>query len=220
LGEVTAGQSLGTANGLGPLGGFTLGANWQAPGTPWVFGIEGEFMFSDLKGTTSNSTSSVNYAIDCCGFLGTGENFWQNGTFGEQLSTNVRDIATIGARFGIASGPEDRTLWYVKGGGAWARTNWGESFTASGLECNQFFALGGLIGSGVDRAHSGTFNDTGTAGVNTDKWGWMVGTGVEWGLWQNWSAKIEYEFLDFGGQDLALNGTHAECPCRRADPRG
>jgi outer membrane immunogenic protein len=30
------------------------------------------------------------------------------------------------------------------------------------------------------------------------RWGWTVGAGVEYGLTPNWSAKIEYNYLDFG----------------------
>jgi outer membrane immunogenic protein len=29
------------------------------------------------------------------------------------------------------------------------------------------------------------------------RWGWMVGGGIEWGITENWSAKIEYNFMDF-----------------------
>ena len=30
--------------------------------------------------------------------------------------------------------------------------------------------------------------------------GWMVGVGLEYGFLPNWSAKIEYNFMDFGGE--------------------
>jgi len=36
----------------------------------------------------------------------------------------------------------------------------------------------------------GTLSDT--------RVGWTVGTGVEWALAPQWSAKLEYNFLDFG----------------------
>ena len=29
-------------------------------------------------------------------------------------------------------------------------------------------------------------------------WGWTVGAGVEWGLWDNWTFKAEYLHVDFG----------------------
>jgi outer membrane immunogenic protein len=37
--------------------------------------------------------------------------------------------------------------------------------------------------------------------------GWTVGGGVEWAFWNNWSAKIEYDFYDFGTRSVTLTGT-------------
>ncbi len=33
--------------------------------------------------------------------------------------------------------------------------------------------------------------------------GWTVGTGLEWALGPNWSAKLEYNYLDFGNERIA-----------------
>ena len=50
--------------------------------------------------------------------------------------------------------------------------------------------------------------------ANSDRWGYVVGTGVEFGLWGNWSTKIEYDYLNFGSYDVALTGTgHASGFC-------
>src|SRR5690242_6448976 len=49
----TGTTALGSHTGVGPLGGFQLGWNWQAPNSPWVWGIEGQFSFADLKGEHS-----------------------------------------------------------------------------------------------------------------------------------------------------------------------
>lgn len=32
----------------------------------------------------------------------------------------------------------------------------------------------------------------------TNRTGWMLGAGVEYALWSNWSAKLEYNYLRFG----------------------
>jgi outer membrane immunogenic protein len=37
-----------------------------------------------------------------------------------------------------------------------------------------------------------------------DRVGWTVGTGIEWGLWQNWSVKAEYDYIDFGYGNLLI----------------
>jgi outer membrane immunogenic protein len=37
--------------------------------------------------------------------------------------------------------------------------------------------------------------------------GWTVGGGVEWAFWNNWSAKVEYDFYDFGTRTVTFTGT-------------
>jgi outer membrane immunogenic protein len=71
-----------------------------------------------------------------------------------------------------------RTLPYLKGGAAWTRYRW--SFDAPG------------VGNGF-----GTINRA----------GWMVGLGVEHAFWDNVSAKIEYNYLDFGKKTETVTGT-------------
>ena len=36
--------------------------------------------------------------------------------------------------------------------------------------------------------------------------GWTVGAGVEAALWSNWTAKLEYLYIDFGTVNDALIG--------------
>ncbi|WP_234050171.1 MULTISPECIES: outer membrane protein [unclassified Xanthobacter] len=38
------------------------------------------------------------------------------------------------------------------------------------------------------------------------RWGWMIGSGVEYALTQNFSAFLEYDYYDFGTQSLAYAG--------------
>jgi len=33
-----------------------------------------------------------------------------------------------------------------------------------------------------------------------NRWGWTLGMGLEYAFLPNWSAKIEYDFIDFGSQ--------------------
>ena len=35
---------------------------------------------------------------------------------------------------------------------------------------------------------------------------WMVGTGVEWALIDNWSTKIEYDYLGFNSHNVTMAG--------------
>ena len=76
--------------------------------------------------------------------------------------------ATATGRIGYAW---DRALLYVKGGAAFAEDSYNVYDTSTGL----------LFGNA---------DDTRT--------GWTVGVGLEYAFWNNWSAKIEYNYLDFG----------------------
>lgn len=164
-------------NGLGILGGVQVGYNWQFSNSPVVIGIEGTYSFADLKGDHQNSVSFFTSP------------FFDDLELGqERVASQTRGIATIVGRLGIASGPQDRTLWYVKGGAAWANTK---------LSANGSYSLSVLS----DRFPIITSFDGASK-----RWGWTVGTGVEFGLFDNWSAKIEYDYLDFGTKDVALNG--------------
>jgi outer membrane immunogenic protein len=78
-------------------------------------------------------------------------------------------FGTARARIGYAA---DRVLWYATGGVAWGTNEVGASLAAPGL----FLA--------------GTASDTHV--------GWTVGAGVEWALVDNWTAKVEYLYLDLG----------------------
>jgi len=42
--------------------------------------------------------------------------------------------------------------------------------------------------------------------TNRIKLGWTVGAGVEAALWSNWTAKLEYLYIDFGTVNDALIG--------------
>ena len=42
------------------------------------------------------------------------------------------------------------------------------------------------------------------ASASKTRTGWMVGGGLEWGFTPNWSAKIEYNFMDFGNEAITF----------------
>jgi outer membrane immunogenic protein len=49
----------------------------------------------------------------------------------------------------------------------------------------------------------------GTASINSTRNGWTIGAGAEYMLAPNWSAKIEYSYLDFGGDGFVFGITPA-----------
>ena len=70
----------------------------------------------------------------------------------------------------------DRALVYVKGGAAFANED-------------HFITFGGT-------------QVTNTASAT--RTGWTVGVGVEYALSNNWSAKVEYNYMDFGSRDFVF----------------
>jgi len=84
-----------------------------------------------------------------------------------QGSNNGRWLTTLTGRLGYAF---DRVLVYGKGGGAWVGSN-------------------NLTVTNVATGSSVSFNNNNT---NT---GWTAGGGVEWAFYNNWTARIEYDYV-------------------------
>ena len=134
----------------GFLGGIQGGYNWQF--NNWaVLGVEAQFSWTDLKGT-----SPCVLVFGC-----TAEHDW---------------ITTLALRWGVTY---DRLLLYVKGGVAWSKATYSATLNLDGLA-----------------SASTSVSDTRT--------GWMFGTGLEYAFWGNWSAKIEYNYLDFRSKDYTF----------------
>jgi opacity protein-like surface antigen len=91
------------------------------------------------------------------------------------ITSNHRWYDTLEGRLGFTQGP---WLFYAKGGAAWIN---------------------------VDYRMTGTFNGVTTmASVNNTGSGWTLGTGLEYMWAPGWSAKAEYDFLDFGTQNVGF----------------
>jgi len=95
------------------------------------------------------------------------------------IVSNDTRIATLAARFGFAA---DRALFYGKLGGGWVGNN---GFTVTDQSTGQVF-----VG---DTSHTLS--------------GWMAGAGIEYAFTDNWSAKIEYDFIGLGSRSFTLPGT-------------
>jgi len=124
------------------------------------------------------------------GFEGavSGANIQSTGTVGLPLG-DPGDIASVRARIDfLASGTFrvgyawDRLLLYAKGGAAAVSDN---------------FIIAGVFQAVTNPT---PFN---FQGVDL-RIGWTAGAGVEWAFWENWSAKLEYEYYDFGTKSVLL----------------
>ena len=87
---------------------------------------------------------------------------------------------TLTARLGIAAGP---ALFYAKGGAAWESVGYSATITGALIPGSPLTAT------------------TGSKAVS----GWTAGGGIEYGFAPNWSAKVEYDYMDFGTKRYTTN---------------
>jgi len=82
----------------------------------------------------------------------------------------------------------DRWLLYAKGGAAW--------------DHDKYSFVGQVTAAGFPGSFS-PFDFVAKA----SRLGWTAGAGVEWAFWNNWSAKLEYDFYDFGSRQVIFVST-------------
>jgi len=92
-------------------------------------------------------------------------------------SSKANWIGTATTRLGYAW---DRVLFYTKIGAAWAHFDYVDTATILGVPVY-------------------------TSPASETRSGWTVGTGIEWAFLAGWSAKIEYDYIDFGRRTVDFN---------------
>ena len=100
-------------------------------------------------------------------------------------TNEVKWMADITGRIGFTVA--DRGLLYIKGGAAWANASVG---------INQSVALASTLGPGF--VANGSINGS----ASKSMFGGTLGAGIEYAFMPGWSAKIEYDYYDFGKQDM------------------
>jgi outer membrane immunogenic protein len=179
-------EDSGSNIALGPIGGGQIGFNWQIG--QWVLGIEGDYSFANLKGDHQNTRTF--------GFAGPGPADFETDVTAGRFSTTVKGLGTIAARIGFASDAIDRTLFYVKAGAAFARTDYDFSTNTNFAACTAGTCIAGT--------------STGLDSGSQTRWGWTAGVGLEYGLTANLSAKVEYDYLALGTKTVKLQGTSCD----------
>ncbi|MET0629371.1 MAG: outer membrane protein [Xanthobacteraceae bacterium] len=157
----------------GGIAGGQIGANLQ---TDWVvWGIEADLQWSGQKGSAFFNClpTFIGIGAPCV----PGATALPPGAFGVTLSLDqkLQWFGTLRGRVGVTFAPT--VLAYVTGGLAY-----GEIKTEGTLVNTPAFALP------VSTAFSHSVTKT----------GWTVGAGLEARLWDNWTGKIEYLYMDLG----------------------
>jgi outer membrane immunogenic protein len=123
----TEGPADGNYKLRGGLLGATLGSNWQ--NGPWVYGLEGDFSWADLSGS-SNVCGPLTTTPHPCG-------------------TNLDALGTFRGRVGYAAGADGNWLLYATGGLAIGEVRGWDSLTpSSGTD----WRAGWTVGAGVETA--------------------------------------------------------------------
>jgi opacity protein-like surface antigen len=134
----------------GAVAGGQIGFNYQIG--QFVWGAELDAAWANIAGTNT-----------CFAAIG-----------GVNCGAKVGSLATIAARLGYAV---DRTLLYVKGGGAWVNDRYDLNLTPLAL---------------------------GTPSITATTWGWTIGGGIEHALLPNWTVKLEYNYVDVGAKSVTF----------------
>jgi opacity protein-like surface antigen/outer membrane protease len=148
------------------LGG-QIGYNWQSGN--WVYGLEADATWLKSDGT-----------MTCGAFSG----FYSSSNCGARPDAN----GTITGRLGLALGPAEHTLVYVKGGFAWQRSDVSATLNNNITDEARFTV---------------TFPPV-TNSASLTQAGWTIGAGVEQSLTPAWSIRFEYDYLNFGHQGSVL----------------
>jgi outer membrane immunogenic protein len=74
-----------------------------------------------------------------------------------------------------------------------------------------YYLLGGLAVLGEEHTAQNRFD---RQTVKQTRSGFVLGFGAEFAVWQNWTAKIEYNYMDFGKKWIAFSDSIEEEPLR------
>jgi outer membrane immunogenic protein len=159
--------------------GFYIGAHggygWADTG--WTDTVIPGSFGHNSDGFLAGGQIGFNYQINTLVFGIEGDLSWADisgGTSSPRFGGETFDsrIDWMGTLTGRVGFALDNWLIYGKGGFAWANDNLSYTFP-------------GFAGSS-----------------EATRTGWTLGAGVEYGFWNNWSAKLEYNYMDFGSRTV------------------
>jgi outer membrane immunogenic protein len=176
---VLSSASNGNVDTSGAVFGAQAGCDYQFAGTPWVIGVQGMFLGSDINGFRQDPHNGTLQTVTPGGPAN------PNPFGGGSIGVRTRYLESVTGRLGWA-GWNPQTLLYVKGGAAWVDTQLDMRTATLGFQ--NLFPRAALF----DNTYGG----------------WTVGGGVEWKIATNWSAFVEGNYYEFNNKTLfSLTGT-------------
>jgi outer membrane immunogenic protein len=128
-----------------------------------------------IEGSWTDSAIDGNTLIGCTGACAIGTTHIAQ----ERFTSQAEWFAALTGRFGYAA---NDWLFYAKAGGAWMNVRYTEDLLT--------------VGAPVTAV---------TQVITDNRTGFTVGAGIEFGLVENLSGKIEYDFYDFGSRNYNFN---------------
>jgi outer membrane immunogenic protein len=175
-------NSLGQAgaigsNSVGFMGGPHIELLYQAPSTPWVFGLGADWNYSTLssQGSGSNNNTILVGAIPVA-----------TSNIGTQANASVLWDASVYGKLGYAF-DNNKLLAYAIGGLALGDLSDNASATTSATAVTLPTTLAGS-----------------TSNTHT---GWTAGAGLAWAFEPSWVLKFEYRYVNLGTEGVTLVGT-------------
>lgn len=168
----------GTSSRVSPYVGF----NWQID-PQWVVGLEGDYGFAENTGSQVGDGFTPIPSV--------GQKF-----SGDSLVVRTAWDAGLHARAGYLFTPS--ILGYVTGGAAWQQVDVIST-------CSSESTFRGTGDCSLNGVHNGTGSDIGPPVIKSSvtQTGWTIGGGVETMLWDNWLARAEYRYADFGSSPFS-----------------
>ena len=171
------------------IGGGTVGYNWQIGKTPYLVGLEGEYGYLGMSGSSQGQS-----------ILSTG--------YGDVITSSTNNKTTIGSDYGygLIGGrlgyALNRSLFYIKSGAVFTQVK-------STNSTNTSIAVPGII---PNTQLNDNPNPSNSGGTTT---GYAIGGGVEYAPSyfgnQNFSIKAEYLYFGIEQANNAINYNQNNC---------
>jgi outer membrane immunogenic protein len=170
--------NLGNSGSLRPAG--VLGGGQIGANyefAPWVIGVEGSWTDSTISGSTLIPCSACSVVVPN---PAPPPPTLPASVPQERFTSHALWFAALTGRVGYAA---NDLLFYAKAGGAWLHVSYTEDL---------------LVGAGVTAA---------SQVLSGNRTGFTAGAGIEFGLVENLSGKIEYDFYGFGTKNYNFGST-------------
>jgi outer membrane immunogenic protein len=171
----------------------------------------GRTKFNDIstvlpdEGLATIFANAPSVKVDTDGFLGGGQvgcdyqfaGNWVVGVEGQFSGADIKGSIDTISNPGIVT-PVTSSTFHSK-------TDWIASVTGRlGYAWDRWLVYGKAGGAWAHNEYDAVTTYAGTWATSETRSGWTVGGGLEWAFADNWSAKLEYQFYDFGNKNLTF----------------